>query len=88
MEADGLSLPVVEATCRYQAPARYEDLLLIGTEVPAVSRVTLTFRYEVTRAGSAEVLCTGSTVHACLGRNGRPARLPEWVAGLVTPSTA
>ena len=25
MEAEGLSLPVVEATCRYVAPARYED---------------------------------------------------------------
>ena len=86
MEAEGLSLPVVEASCRYQAPARYEDLLLVGTEVPAVSRVTLTFRYQVTRAGSPEVLCTGSTVHACLGRGGRPARLPDWVAALATPS--
>jgi acyl-CoA thioesterase FadM len=34
------------------------------------------------------VLCTGSTIHACLGKGGRPARLPEWVAALVSPSTA
>ena len=84
MEAEGLSLPVVEATCRYVAPARYEDLLLVGVEVPAVTRVTLTFRYEVTREGDPTVLCTGTTVHACLGKGGRPARLPEWVAALVT----
>ena len=84
MEAEGLSLPVVEATCRYVAPARYEDVLLVGIEVPAVTRVTLTFRYEVTREVDAAVLCTGSTVHACLGKGGRPARLPEWVAALVS----
>ena len=84
MEAEGLSLPVVEATCRYVAPARYEDLLLVGIEVPAVTRVTLTFRYQVTREGESDVLCTGTTIHACLGKGGRPARLPEWVASLVT----
>jgi acyl-CoA thioester hydrolase len=84
MEAVGLSLPVVEATCRYMAPARYEDVLLVGIEVPAVTRVTLTFRYQVTREGESDVLCTGNTVHACLGKGGRPARLPEWVASMVT----
>jgi acyl-CoA thioester hydrolase len=87
MEAEGFSLPVVEAACRYLLPARYEDVLLIGVEVSAVSRVTLTFRYEVTREGDPGVLCTGTTVHACLGKAGRPARLPAWVAALVTPST-
>jgi len=84
MEAEGLSLPVVEATCRYMAPARYEDVLLVGIEVPAVTRVTLTFRYAVTREGESAVLCTGSTVHACLGKGGRPARLPGWLTALVT----
>ena len=85
MEASGLMLPVVEATCRYQAPARYDDLLLIGTEVSEVSRVRLTFSYRVTREGETVTICTGTTVHACIGKNGRPARLPDWVAKLVSP---
>jgi acyl-CoA thioester hydrolase len=85
MEASGLMLPVVEATCRYQAPARYDDLLVIGTEVQEVSRVRLTFAYQVTRDGETNLLCTGTTVHACMGKNGRPARLPDWVAKLVSP---
>jgi acyl-CoA thioester hydrolase len=88
MEASGLMLPVVEATCRYQAPARYDDALLIGTEVREVSRVTLTFAYRVTRAGETGIICTGTTVHACVGRNGRPSRLPDWVAKLVSPGSS
>ena len=35
MEAEGFSLPVVEATCRYLAPERYEDLLLVGVDTLA-----------------------------------------------------
>src|SRR5262245_55210945 len=80
MHAEEFNLPVVEASVRYQAPARYEDLLAIVTEVREVTRVTLTFAYVVTRVGEQAVLCTGTTVHACLGSNGRPTRLPGWVA--------
>ena len=47
------SLPVVEAHVPLRAPARYDDLLLVGTEVPAVTRVTLTFGYQVTPGGRA-----------------------------------
>ena len=32
---DGCILPVIEATCRYKAPARYDDELLIETRLLA-----------------------------------------------------
>ena len=88
MEASGLMLPVVEATCRYQAPARYDDLLLVGIEVREVRRVTLTFAYQVRREAEEGTICTGTTLHACVGKNGRPARLPDWVARLVAPGSS
>jgi acyl-CoA thioester hydrolase len=85
-EAQGLMLPVVEAAVSYRAPARYDDLLLIGTDITAVSRVRLTFVYEVRREDEAAVLCAGHTVHACVTTAGKPARLPEYVAQLVNRS--
>jgi len=83
-EEQGLMLPVVEAWVNYRAPARYDDLLVIGAEISAASRVRLTFQYEVRREGEAEVLCAGHTVHACLTTAGKPARLPPHIVGLVT----
>jgi acyl-CoA thioester hydrolase len=79
----GLMLPVVEVLVNYRAPARYDDVLLIATEVTSTSRVRLTFSYEVSREGATVVLCTGHTVHACVTTAGKPARLPEHVVRLV-----
>jgi acyl-CoA thioester hydrolase len=84
MEQEGYLLPVVEASCAYRAPARYDDLLRIPTQISEAKRVSLTFTYSVLRESDGELLSTGKTVHACVGRDGRPRRLPDlvysWVA--------
>jgi acyl-CoA thioester hydrolase len=83
LESRGLMLPVVEAVCRYRAPARYEDLLLIRTQVRELRRASLTFAYEIRKEGDESVLCEGSTVHACLGTAGRPVPIPEEIRQLL-----
>jgi len=83
LEEAGLMLPVVEVVAHYRAPARYDDLLVIATEISALSRVRLTFAYTIRREGEPAVLCTGHTVHACLTTAGKPSRLPEHVVRLV-----
>lgn len=83
IESQGSMLPVVEATCRYKAPARYDDLIVIRAHVSELRNASLTFSYEVRREGSPDVLCTGSTLHACVGRDGRPMRLPDSLTRLL-----
>ncbi|MFE8599794.1 acyl-CoA thioesterase [Archangium violaceum] len=84
VEREGLALPVVEATASYKSPARYEDVLLVRARVSEVKRVSLTFTYEIFREGGPDtLLCTGRTVHACVGRDGKPTRLPDMVVRLL-----
>lgn len=85
MEAEGLSLPVLEARCRYQQPARYDDELEVRAVGTLVSPVRAQFEYEVVRAADHATLATGSTLHASLDRTGRPCRLPERVRALFGP---
>lgn len=87
LEQEGFRLPVVEASCHYRAPARYDDRLVIHAQVAGVGRASMTFEYQVRREGEQELLCTGRTVHACLGPSGRPTRLPQSVAALLWPAT-
>jgi acyl-CoA thioester hydrolase len=88
LEREGSLLPVVEAHCNYMASARYDDMLLIRTRVTAMRRASLMFTYELFREGSLErPLCTGHTVHACIGRDGRPMRLPEGIVRLLQEPT-
>jgi acyl-CoA thioester hydrolase len=76
MEAEGFSLPVVEACCAYLKPARYDDEVEIRTRGTLVSPVRVRFDYEVMRMPDTTVLAAGHTVHASLDRAGRPCRLP------------
>lgn len=76
LEARGLTLPVIEAAVRYRRPARYDDVVCVETRIGSIRRAQLRFEYEIRREDDGSVLCTGHTVHACLGETGRPTRLP------------
>lgn len=72
--ARGLYLAVVEATCRYRRPARYDDELDIRCGVRALGRARLTLAYEIRRGD--DLIVDGETEHAVLDDDGKPQRLP------------
>lgn len=82
METAGYFLPVIEAHCEYRQPARYDDRLEVRTRGAWLSPVRVTFEYEVVRPSDGVLSATGRTVHASLGRDGRPRRLPARVKEL------
>jgi acyl-CoA thioester hydrolase len=77
MEHEGVSLPVIEAHCRYHQPARYDDELRVTAEGRMLSPVRMEFTYHVTRAADEVLAASGRTVHAALDPGGRPCRLPD-----------
>ena len=76
MEAAGISLPVIEAHCEYQRPARYDDEIEVRTEGQMLSAVRMQFNYTILREGGS-VAATGHTVHAAVTVDGRVCRLPD-----------
>ena len=77
-EARGLYLPVREATCRYRAPARYDDLLNLAIAVTNWGRASLTFSYRLYNADQTILLADGVTQHACVDATGKPVPIPGW----------
>ena len=78
MEQDtGLYMIVAEAYCRYLAPVRYEDDLIVATSVTELTRRTLRFGYEITRDCDAAKVARGETLHVLMTPQGRPASLPD-----------
>lgn len=82
METNGFSLPVIDAQCTYREAARYDDEIEVRTSGALLSPVRVQFTYQVVRPADQATLATGTTVHATLGRNGRPCRLPKRVQEL------
>jgi acyl-CoA thioester hydrolase len=82
-EQEGLYLAVMEATCRYIYPARYDQEIVIRTAIAKSSTRVIEFAYEIRSADPDRLLAQGSTRHIWLNREFRPARLPERYHGLL-----
>ena len=78
MEEKGIYLPVSEAHCKYVSSARYDDLLTFRTYVDEYSRVKVKLATEVLRGD--QLLVHGYVVLACVNKDFRVSRLPEWMA--------
>lgn len=77
MEEAGIVLPVIEAHCEYQRPARYDDEIEVRTQGTMLSAVRMQFNYTIVRAADEVVAALGHTIHAAVDPSGRPRRLPE-----------
>jgi acyl-CoA thioester hydrolase len=84
MEAEGLSLPVIEAHAEYRLGARYDDEIAVRTRASLASPVRIRFDYEIIRVADEVRLAAGHTVHATIDRAGRPVRLPARVRELLS----
>jgi acyl-CoA thioester hydrolase len=87
MEADGLTLPVIQASCDYAAPCRYDDELVVVTEGRLLSPIRVAFTYAVERPDGV-VAARGRTEHAAIARDGRARRLPPALRDALTVRVA
>lgn len=62
LEKLNVGLPVIEAYAKFIQPARYDELIVIRTEVRNIP--TVRFRIDYLVSGTAGLLVTGFTVHA------------------------
>lgn len=77
VEDEGIFLPVIEATCAYRAPARYDEMLSLTTALRDFTAARVTFAYRLVREADGVVVATGTTTHAAVDPRGRPRRFPE-----------
>ncbi len=80
LEENGVLLPVIKAKASYIAGAKYDQKLILRTEIRDIHHNRIEFFYSV-RMGEREEdeLVTGKTVHAFVTPGGRTIRLPKEV---------
>ena len=76
---DDCHLPVVEATCRYRSPARYDDEVVVETRVTALRGPVIKFGYRLLRleAEGEKLLAEAATVHVTVDRQMQKRNLPD-----------
>lgn len=75
LEELGVFLPVIEAKCRYFAPARYDDLLTLRSTVLELGRIRMTIGTQVLREN--KVLVSGEVTLASVNAERRPVRVAK-----------
>jgi len=81
VEDKGFFLPTTEAYVKYTKPARYDDQLTIETEIGFVKRASSRFDYTIYR--EEDIIVQGYTIHACLDRNDRIVRFPDFLLSIL-----
>ena len=85
-------LPVIEASCRYRAPARYDDEILIETRPSLLRGSVIKFAYRILRKApegtEPTVLAEGETVHVVCDDQLNRKPLPEKYAAALRAAMA
>ncbi len=77
IEQEGILLPLIESGCRYKAPARYDDRLIIETIIKEFKGLRLTFGYRVINEDTNQLLAEGKTVHVFTNARMKPINIKK-----------
>ena len=86
VEEGGVYAPVTQAYCHYFSPARYDEWIVIETDVEYIKRASIKFVYRVLKEDEETKLAAGYTVHGFVNGDGKvvktPAKLMESIRAL------
>ena len=74
---DGRFIAVAEVKCRYRAPVRYDDEVVVRTRLKTVRDSVVNFAYELVRADNGALLAEGETTHIVTDGQMKVAALPD-----------
>ncbi len=77
MEKAGQFLVGARAQCKFIRPARYDDLVILTTQLERVTRSRIDHSYELKRGRT--LLCTGQTTLAAVDGEGKLRGIPEYL---------
>lgn len=82
LEEKGMYMMVAGASCRYECPARYDDIIRIESWISKMKNSSLEFSYKLFVGDT--LIATGESTHVFTNKAGKPVRIPEEVRSLST----
>lgn len=79
LERQGVGLAVIDASVRYHAAARYDNLIRVRTVLTSVRSRTVSFDYTIEDATTGMRLASASTALASLNGEGKLVALPDGI---------
>lgn len=78
MMKEDIVFPIMNVSCEYKEPARFDDIINIETYLVKMTRAQMVFRYRMHRASDGVLLATGETKNAFMSQStGKIVRLDD-----------
>ena len=74
---DDCHIAVADVRCRYKAPARYDDEIVVRTQLKNMRESLLHFGYEIIRKDDGALLAEGDSTHIVVNSKFERTQLPE-----------
>lgn len=81
LEDAGVFFVVAKLACRFVAPARYDDIVVLTTQIKRMTTARIDHVYQLKRKGTGELLTEAESTLACVDRTGQIIPIPEFVKG-------
>lgn len=75
LEERGVLFAVARVECRFRAPAKYDDELVLTTTIDRMTRARIDHSYRLRRGET--LLCEAKTTLACIDREGKLIPIPD-----------
>jgi acyl-CoA thioester hydrolase len=80
LEDGGYSLAVSQIEIKYHLPARFDQELVVRTQVNDIRSRGITFGYEIVDVATGRLLVSGISRHICIDRSGAVRHIPAFWA--------
>ena len=79
IERSGITLPVVSSYCKYFIAAKFEQNLIVRSEIRKVPKAKLKIYYKITLFDDPELMVEGYTEHAFVNKGNKPVKVPALI---------
>ena len=79
IERSGITLPVVSSYCKYFIPAKFEQNLIVRSEIRTNPKAKLKIYYKITLFNKSDLMIEGYTEHAFVNEENKPVRVPALI---------
>ena len=82
LEKKGVFAPVVEVKVNYKVPAKYDQIVIVETEIEKIGNTSIKFNYKVFNKENMKLLAEAYTVNVFINQDMKPVKVPEEVKKL------
>lgn len=79
LEKAGIYFVVAELSVKYRRPCFYDEQLLLTTVCTRITSARVEHTYTLKRASTGLILAEGSSILACVDKQGKARRMPEFM---------